>query len=85
MSKKMVGAIVALMSLALVGLIGVQLYLLDHAMELKKQAFRQNVNAALSSIVQQLETKEMVAKVFDVAMNIPPKNQMAFIGMRIDT
>jgi len=85
LSKKIVGAIVALMSLALVGLIGVQLYLLDHAMELKKQAFRQNVNAALSSIVQQLETKEMVAKVFDVAVNIAPKNQMAFIGMRVDT
>lgn len=77
----MVGAIVGLMSLALLGLIGVQLYLLDHAMELKKQAFRQNVNAALSSIVQQLETKEMVAKVLDVTVKTPPQKRLAIIGM----
>ncbi|MCG3120549.1 MAG: Adaptive-response sensory-kinase SasA [bacterium] len=80
----MVGTIVALMSLALLGLIGVQLYLLDHAMELKKQAFRQNVNAAMSSIVQQLETKEMATKVFNVALNVAPRDQMAVVGMHFE-
>ncbi len=81
---KTVALIVGLMSLALLGLIGIQLYLLDHAMELKKQAFRQNVNAALTSIVQQLETREVATKVFEVAVNAPPSKQMAFIGMNVE-
>jgi len=84
LSKKIIGVIVGLMSLALLGLIAVQLYLLDHAMELKKQAFHQNVNTALSSIVQQLETKEMATKVFDVAVNVLPRHQMAVAGMHVD-
>lgn len=84
LSKKIVGAIVGLMSLALLGLTGIQLYLLDHAMELKKQAFRQNVNAAMSSIVQQLETKEMATKVFNVALNVAPRHQMAVVGMPLE-
>jgi two-component system phosphate regulon sensor histidine kinase PhoR len=84
LSMKTVALIVGLMSLALLGLIGIQLYLLDHAMELKKQAFRQNVNAALTSIVQQLETREVATKVFEVAVNAPPSKQMAFIGMNVE-
>jgi two-component system phosphate regulon sensor histidine kinase PhoR len=81
---KTVALIVGLMSLALLGLIGIQLYLLDHAMELKKQAFRQNVNAALTGIVQQLETREMATKVFEVALNASPGKPMAFIGMDVE-
>ena len=80
---KTVALIVGLMSFALLGLIGIQLYLLDHAMELKKQAFRQNVNAALTSIVQQLEAREVATKVFNVAVNASPGKQMAFIGMDV--
>ena len=81
---KTVALIVGLMSLALLGLIGIQLYLLDHAMELKKQAFRQNVNAALTSIVQQLETREMATKIFNVAVDVSPRKGMAFFGMDVE-
>ena len=81
---KTMALIVGLMSLALLGLIGIQLYLLDHAMELKKQAFRQNVNAALTSIVQQLETREMTTKVFNIAVNTLPHPPMAFFGMNVE-
>jgi len=80
---KTVALIVGLMSLALLGLIGIQLYLLDHAMELKKQAFRQNVNAALTGIVQQLETREVATKVLDVTVQrTPSQSRMAIFGMR---
>lgn len=81
----MIGATVALMSLALLGLFAIQLYLLDHALELKKQAFRQNVNAALSSIVQQLETRELVGKVLDVTVKVPPPKHIAVIGMKVES
>jgi two-component system, OmpR family, phosphate regulon sensor histidine kinase PhoR len=85
LSKKTVGVIIGLMSLALLGLIAIQLYLLEHALELKKQAFRQNVNAALSNIVQTLETTELVGKVLDVTVRVPRPKRMAVIGMKVDT
>jgi two-component system phosphate regulon sensor histidine kinase PhoR len=84
LSRKTIGALIGLMSLALLGLIAVQLYLLDHALELKKQAFRQNVNAAISSIVQQLETNELVGKVLDVTVKVPPK-RIAVIGRKVES
>jgi len=83
LSGKTIGAIIGLMSLALLGLIAIQLYLLDHALELKKQAFRQNVNAALSSIVQQLEIREVATKVLDVTVQrTPSQSRMVIFGKR---
>ncbi len=62
--------IVAAMVVALAGLIAVQWYLLRQAMELKEQAFRRNVFAALNTVAQKLETGEALQVVF--SGGLPP-------------
>lgn len=69
-NRKTLTAIVVVISMALLGLIWLQIVLLDRAFELKTQAFRQNVNAALNSIVSQLEEKEMVSKAVRVMLKV---------------
>ena len=64
--RKTMVVIIVLISAALLGLIWLQIVLLDRAFELKNQAFQQNVNSALNSIVHRLEEKEMVSKVIRV-------------------
>jgi len=66
LKKKTVTTIIILTTAALLGLICIQIYLLANALELKKQAFSQNVNAALATVVQKLETREAVTNVFKV-------------------
>lgn len=80
--KKIFGIIVGVMSAALLGLIALQLILLDNAIELKKRAFQQNVFAALSSIVQKLETQETVAKVVDFIITAPTGKDSAFVRLQ---
>jgi len=80
--KKLFGVIVAVMSAALLGLIGLQLVLLDNAIELRRQAFRENVNAALNSIVQKLETRETVAKMVDFIVTAPAGKDSAFVSLQ---
>ena len=64
--RKTMVVIIVLISAALLVLIWLQIVLLDRAFELKNQAFQQNVNSALNSIVHRLEDKEMVSKVIRV-------------------
>jgi two-component system phosphate regulon sensor histidine kinase PhoR len=71
LKKRIFTLIAVLMAAALLGLMALQLVLLDNAIELRKQAFRQNVNAALSSVVQKLETRETVSKVVDFLVKVP--------------
>ena len=68
LKKKTVTIIIVLTTAALLGLICIQIYLLANALELKKQAFSQNVNAALAVVVQKLETREIVTDVFKVSV-----------------
>ncbi|MCH8020424.1 HAMP domain-containing histidine kinase [candidate division KSB1 bacterium] len=68
LKKKTVTTIIVLTTAALLGLICIQIYLLANALELKKQAFGQNVNAALATVVQKLETREAVTDVFKVSV-----------------
>ncbi len=49
------------MGLALIGLIGVQIYWVDTAVTLHKERFRDNVNSALAVLVNNLEKKEALA------------------------
>ena len=67
LSKKTVGVIIALTVIALSGLILLQSHLLYNAMELKEQAFRRNVLAALNSVVQKLETTETARRIMVIA------------------
>jgi signal transduction histidine kinase len=58
MSKKVILSILALMTLGLLGLIGVQLYWLEKAAILKERLFRASVSRALNSVAQRLEYRE---------------------------
>lgn len=64
LSRKTVGVIVALLVVSLAGLIVLQSYLLNYAMELKEQAFHRNVLAALNTVVSRLETSKTIINVF---------------------
>ncbi len=68
--RKTMAVIVVLISAALLGLIWLQVVLLDRAIELKTQAFRQNVNSALNSISHRLEEKEIFTKAVQVMVKI---------------
>ncbi len=71
MSKRqIVGAIAVLTTLALVGLISIQVYLLHSAMELERQTFRQNVHAALGLVARNLEVREAAATVVAVSLDL---------------
>ncbi len=58
MSKKLLWLIVILASIALLGLIAIQIYWTKNAFELKAEQFNQNVNSALSHIVKRIEYEE---------------------------
>jgi len=59
LSKKAVGTIITLTVISLVGLVALQIYLLNVAMEQRGQAFDRNVMAALNSVVGKLESEEL--------------------------
>lgn len=59
LSKKAVGTIITLIVVSLVGLVFLQIYLLNLALEQKGQAFDRNVMAALNSVVGKLESEEL--------------------------
>ena len=69
LNRKKVTTIILLISIALLGLICIQIYLLKNAYDLKLQAFNQNVNTALSNIVQSLENRESLAGIMRVSIN----------------
>lgn len=67
LSKKIVVTIPVLIAVALVGLMCLQIVMFIRAAELELWTFRQNANAALNSIVQKLETRDMLVKVMEVS------------------
>lgn len=64
MKGKRFGFIIALIVVALAGLIVLQSYLLSSTIRQKRQAFDANVRAALNLVSSKLETREMIASVF---------------------
>jgi len=63
MKKSNVKIITTLASLALIGLIAIQLYWINNAMILGKQRFEQNVNEALNNIVSRMEKQIAASKI----------------------
>lgn len=61
MGKKMFVLIVALMSISLVGIITVQLYWINNAVESKKEQFKNDVQKSLGSVSQRIKEKEELA------------------------
>ncbi|PRY11208.1 phospho-acceptor domain-containing protein [Pontibacter ummariensis] len=65
MSKHTIIGIIILMSISLLGVVGLQLYWINDAIKVKQEQFDRSVNEALASVVQKLETREAVSLVKD--------------------
>ncbi|PQJ78494.1 sensor histidine kinase [Polaribacter porphyrae] len=61
MSKKMFVLIVALMSISLIGIIAVQLYWINNAVESKKEQFENDVIKSLGSVTQRINESEQMS------------------------
>jgi len=77
MSRKMIRTIIALMSLAMIGLIGFQAYWINNAIDVSHVKFNQNVHEALNHIVTNLEKRE-VYYAASKQINNRPKNNRFF-------
>ncbi len=63
MNKYTITGVLLLMSISLLGVVGLQLYWINNAIEVKQQQFDRSVNDALAKVVEKLETREAVAVV----------------------
>lgn len=78
--------LIAAIIISLAGLVALQFVLITNAIELKQQAFRQNVNAAMNAVVQKLEAGETVGNVFRVAVKEPQSTfNMHMFSVRNDS
>lgn len=91
MGKKMFVLIVVLMSVSLIGIIAVQLYWINNAVESKKEQFKNDVQKSLGSVAERINEKEeeqirlQVQNVLDskpIADNAQLKN---YLFQQIDT
>ncbi|EAY26482.1 sensor protein RprX [Microscilla marina ATCC 23134] len=57
-TRKKLNYIIFLMSVALIGLIGLQIYWVNTSLKIKKERFNQDVHQALSNLVRKLEKRE---------------------------
>jgi len=77
-------AIIVVTSAALLGLTILQVYLLQNAVEKERHAFRQNVNAVLSNVIQQLEKREAVTAVFQTVRETHRDSAKEHIFLDVD-
>jgi two-component system phosphate regulon sensor histidine kinase PhoR len=71
---KNIALTITVISIALIGLISLQVYLLKESYEQKEQAFDRNVLNVLTAVSQQIEKDEAASKIFAVALQPPPGN-----------
>lgn len=71
MKKYTIRWIIGLISIALLGLMCVQLYWVNNAINLKKEVFRQSVSSAMSAVVSRLEKREVASAVAQTVRDIP--------------
>ncbi len=74
MEKNTIKATVIIMTVALVGLIGIQVYWINNAVKLREQRFQAMVNEALGNVVYQYE-KLKTAETLAVQMNLREKRK----------
>src|SRR3569832_2280244 len=58
MNRRRIRWIIALMSVALIGIISLQVYWIRHDIAIKEQQFEQSVGQAMSAVVDKIETRE---------------------------
>jgi len=76
--KAVILLVLVLVTAALLGLIGVQLFFLNQSYTLKRQAFQQNVEKVLASVVEKLETQETLDRVARLSMHVGTRGDVAF-------
>jgi len=81
--KAVILFVLILVTAALLGLIGVQLFFLNQSYDLKRQAFRQNVEKALASVVEKLETQETLNRVVRLTLNVGTRGDTAFALLNV--
>jgi len=78
--KEAIGWIAAAAGCCLVGLLIVQILLVRRNLEWKNQAFRQNAAGALASVVEKLETRETLKRVWTVSFMNKGDDAYAFLS-----
>ncbi|MBD1395597.1 HAMP domain-containing histidine kinase [Pontibacter sp. JH31] len=63
MSKLTIIGVIVLMSISLLGVVGLQLYWISDAVRVKQEQFDRSVHEALAKVVEKLETQEAVSAV----------------------
>ena len=63
MRNQIINILVVVISIALIGLIGIQLYWINNAVALKEDEFQKKVNTALNDVVKTLERNELINKI----------------------
>jgi two-component system phosphate regulon sensor histidine kinase PhoR len=71
LQKRKIILITLLISISLTGLIGIQLYWINSAIELKEQEFQNNVYAAMQNVVSKLERVEALNQLQKYKKNAP--------------
>ncbi|HPS46425.1 MAG TPA: hypothetical protein PKZ21_04570, partial [Bacteroidales bacterium] len=63
MNKKIILLVVILISIALIGLVGIQLYWIKNALAVKEAHFDRSVNEALTNVIYKLEKLEVANRI----------------------
>lgn len=82
MAKVSIKAIIALMSIALVGLIGIQVYWIQNAVVLREQRFNNAVNEALNQVVYRYEKYKAAQK---IAVQMDLRNKRSDLVHQMDS
>lgn len=72
MNRKNIRAIIILMSVALVGIISLQVYWIKHDIQIKEMQFDQAVNQSMNEIVDKIETNEAMNMLHERVFKIDP-------------
>jgi two-component system phosphate regulon sensor histidine kinase PhoR len=81
--KAVILVVLILVTAALVGLVGVQLFFLNQSYSLKRQAFQQNAEKALNSVVAKLETQETLNRVARLSLHVGTRGDTAFALLNV--
>ena len=84
MKKAKLTSVIALVTLAMIGLIAVQLYWIHNAITLKEQQFDMAVNDALGNVVVDLEKQEALNMVKGFGFETKLFNKLNRLDERID-
>ncbi|MBL4656983.1 MAG: HAMP domain-containing histidine kinase [Flavobacteriales bacterium] len=85
MNKTQLTSVIALVSIAMVGLIAVQLYWIHNAITLKEQSFDRAVSDALQDVVVDLEKQEAINMVKGFGFESKLFNKLNNLDKRIDS